>query len=137
MACFIAQLMTILVLNRMAFMIIRQMFHGRLLLSLMLLLLLGNFVSGFRLELMYISLIQNALIINPHIFIFICINLFLKLSFAFCSEDVSFSFSSLCDKKSLAPTHLPCAIQNLISFQWYNTCCTKTRYKIFGLQARK
>ena len=43
----------------MIFVIIWQMFHGRISLSSVLLLLLGNFVSGFRLELMYISLIEN------------------------------------------------------------------------------
>ena len=42
-----------------SFVIIRQMFHGRIYLNLVLLLLLVNFVSGFRLELMYISLIEN------------------------------------------------------------------------------
>ena len=35
------------------------MFHGRISLNLVLLLLLVNFVSGFRLELMYISLIEK------------------------------------------------------------------------------
>ena len=40
-----------------SFGIIWEMFHGRILLNLGLLLLLVNFVSGFRLELMYISLI--------------------------------------------------------------------------------
>ena len=35
------------------------MFHGRISLNLMFLQLLVNFVSGFRLELMYISLIEN------------------------------------------------------------------------------
>ena len=59
MPCFIALLMTILVLIGTDFMIIWEMFHGRISLNLMLLLLLVNFVSGFRLELMYISLIEN------------------------------------------------------------------------------
>ena len=53
---FIACFMIILMLIGMTFVIIREMFHGRISLSLVLLLLLGNFVSGFRLELMYISL---------------------------------------------------------------------------------
>ena len=39
------------------FVIISVMFHGKKSLSLVLLLLLVNFMSGFRLELMYISLI--------------------------------------------------------------------------------
>ena len=54
---FIAYLMTILVLIGMVFVIIWEMFHGRISLNSVLLLLLVNFVSGFRLELMYISLI--------------------------------------------------------------------------------
>ena len=51
------RLMTILVLN--GTMIIWEMFHGRISLNLVLLLLLVNFVSRFKLELMYISLIEN------------------------------------------------------------------------------
>ena len=43
----------------MVFMIIWEMVHGRISLNLVLLLLLVNFVSRFRLELMYISLIEN------------------------------------------------------------------------------
>ena len=39
------------------FVIISVMFHGKISLSLVLLLLLVNFMSGFRLELMYVSLI--------------------------------------------------------------------------------
>ena len=54
---FIACLMTILVLTGMVFVIIWEMFHGRISLNSVLLLLLVNFVSWFRLELMYISLI--------------------------------------------------------------------------------
>ena len=42
--------MTILVQIAMVFMIIKKMFHGRISLELVLLLLLVNFVSGFRLE---------------------------------------------------------------------------------------
>ena len=56
---FIAQLMTIIKLIGMVFMIIWEMFHGRTSLNSVLLLLLVNFVSGFRLELMYISLIVS------------------------------------------------------------------------------
>ena len=57
--CFITWLMTILVLIGMVFMIIREMFYGRISLNSVLLLLLVNFASGFRLELMYISLIVS------------------------------------------------------------------------------
>ena len=51
--------MTILVLIGMVFVIIREMFHGRISLNSVVLLLLINFVSGLRLELMYISLIVS------------------------------------------------------------------------------
>ena len=56
---FIALFITILVLIGMLFMIISKMFHERISLNSVLLLLLVNFVSGFRFELMYISLIKN------------------------------------------------------------------------------
>ena len=54
-----AQLMTILVLIVMVFVIILEMFCGRISLNSVLLLLLENFVSGFRLKLMYIFLIVS------------------------------------------------------------------------------
>ena len=41
-------------------MIIWEMFHGRISLNSLLLLLLVNFVSGFRLELMFMSLIRSS-----------------------------------------------------------------------------
>ena len=46
--------MTILMLIGTVFVIIPEMFHRRISINLMLLLLLVNFVNGFRLELMYI-----------------------------------------------------------------------------------
>ena len=57
--CFIALLMTILMLIEKVFVIIWEMFYGRISLNSVLLLLLANFVSGLRLELMYISLIRS------------------------------------------------------------------------------
>ena len=51
--------LSILVLIGMVFVVIREMFHGKISLNSMLLLLLVNFVIGFRFELMYISLIVN------------------------------------------------------------------------------
>ena len=51
--------MTVLMLMGMVFVIILEMFDGRILLNSEFLLLLVNFVSWFRLELMYISLIKN------------------------------------------------------------------------------
>ena len=56
---FIAQLMTILVLIGMVFMSILEIFHGRTSLSLVFLLYVVNFVSGSRLEVMHVSLIEN------------------------------------------------------------------------------
>ena len=56
---FIAKLMTILVLNGTVFMYIWELLHGRISLNSVLLLLLMNFVSRLRLELMYVSLIIN------------------------------------------------------------------------------
>ena len=56
-SCFIALLMSILVLIGMVFVIIWETFHGRMSLTSVLLLLVVNFFSVFRLELMYISLI--------------------------------------------------------------------------------
>ena len=57
--CFMAQLMTIFVIIGTVFVIIWEMFHGRISLNLVLLLLLVNFVSGSRLELIYMSLIVS------------------------------------------------------------------------------
>ena len=52
-------LLTILMLIGMVFIIISEMFHEWISLNLVFLLLLVNFVSGFRLELMHIALIGN------------------------------------------------------------------------------
>ena len=52
-------LMTILVLNRMAFMIIWEIFHERIFLNSVVLVFLVKFLSGLRLELIYISLIVS------------------------------------------------------------------------------
>ena len=52
--------LTIFVLIGAVFMIIWEMFHGRISLDSVLLLLLVNFVSGFRWELMHISLIESS-----------------------------------------------------------------------------
>ena len=58
-ALFHQNLMTILVLIGTVFVIIWEMFHGRISLKTVLLLLLVNFVSGFRLELIYLSLMVS------------------------------------------------------------------------------
>ena len=59
MSHFITLLMTVLVLIRTVFVIIWEILHGRIYLNSMLVLLLVNFASGFKLELMYISLIEG------------------------------------------------------------------------------
>ena len=64
---FITLLMTILMLIGMVFVIIWEMFHGRTSLNSVLLLLLVNFVSGLRLELMYISLVKSIRSILTHL----------------------------------------------------------------------
>ena len=66
--CFIAYRMAILMLIRMVFVIIWEMFHGRISLNSVLLLLLQNFVSGFRLESMYISHVENLRSSLIHLF---------------------------------------------------------------------
>ena len=58
-ARFTTELITILVLISLVFVIILKMFHGRISLKSVLRLLLMNFVSGLRLELMYVSLIET------------------------------------------------------------------------------
>ena len=64
---FIALLMTILVLIGTVFVIIREMFQGRMPLNLVLLQLLVNFVNGLRLKLMYISLIKSIRLSLTHL----------------------------------------------------------------------
>ena len=63
--------MTILVLTGLIFVIIWEMFHGRIYLTSVLLLLL--LVSGFRLELMYISLIEISGHISLTSMVFSCL----------------------------------------------------------------
>ena len=58
--------MTILVLIGMVFVIIREMFHGRISLNLVPPLLLVNFVSGFRLQLIYIYIPHRKYQVKPH-----------------------------------------------------------------------
>ena len=67
-------------------MIIWEMFHGRISLNLILLLLVVNFVSGFRLEWMYMSLIINtrSSITHPHGFQqFVLLPWLIKIIFLF------------------------------------------------------
>ena len=63
---FTAKLMTILVLVGMIFMIIWEIFHGKKSLHSEILLLLVNFVGGFRLEVVYIA--HHHYKVKPHSF---------------------------------------------------------------------
>ena len=94
-ARFTKQLMTILMLIGMVFVIIREMFHGRISLSSVLLSLLVNFVSGFWLELIYISLIEKirSNLIHLHDFQLLgCCHSSQKLLFSFVPKGQFFSF---------------------------------------------
>ena len=62
---FITLLITILLLIGTVYVILWEIFHGRISLNSAILLLLVNFLSRFRLELMYISLIKSIRYI-PH-----------------------------------------------------------------------
>ena len=69
-----------ILLIEMVFEIIWEMFYGRIYLNSVLLLLLVNFVSKFRLKLMYISLIINL----PCLLVFSCLVLlswFIEITF--------------------------------------------------------
>ena len=73
-------------------MIILEMFHGRISLSLVLLLLLVNFVSGFTLELMYISLIENTRSSLTHLYGFQLLELlsqFIEITFFLCIKRIN------------------------------------------------
>ena len=86
--------MTILVLIGMLFVIIREMFHGRISLDSVLLLLLVNFVSWFRLELMYIPLIES---------------ISSSLTYLSSESKVKFRQASNCCKSILEAAKLACA----------------------------
>ena len=76
--------MTILLLIEMVFLIIWEMLHERTSLSLVLLLVQVNFVSGFRLELfrLYISLIENIRSNLTHLHDFqLLVLLFIEITF--------------------------------------------------------
>ena len=82
--------MTILVLISMVFVIISEMFHGRISLNSVLLLLLVNFVKGFRLEFMYISLTENirSSLIHLHGFqLFVLLPQFIEITFFICTKE--------------------------------------------------
>ena len=120
MPCFIAQLMAIIVLIEMVFMIISEMLCGRISLNSMLLLLLVNFVSGFRLELMYIFLIvsirsslthlhsfQQLVLLLQFIEIFVCLYQQIKSS----EFKLKFRQASNCSKEFVKMPNLQMLIK--------------------------
>ena len=66
MLLFIVQMVIILVLIETIFVIIKEMFHGRMSVKLipLLVVVVVNFVSGSRLELIHISIIINIYDLN-------------------------------------------------------------------------
>ena len=84
--------MTILVLIGTVFMVICEMFYGTIPLNSVLLLLLVNFVSRFRLELMYISLIVSirSSLIHLHGFqLLVLLPWFIEITFFDCMNRVN------------------------------------------------
>ena len=74
------------------YVIIWEMFHGRISLNLVLLLLLVNFVSGFRLELMYISLIESIRSSLTHFHGFqqlVLLPYFIEIPFFVCTKRIN------------------------------------------------
>ena len=68
------------------------MFHGRISLNSVLLLLLVNFVSGFRLELRYISLIENIRSSLTHLHGFqllVLLPQFIEITFFVCNKRIN------------------------------------------------
>ena len=89
---FIAQLMTILRVSRTVFMIILEIFHRRISLKSVLLLLPVNFVSGVGLELMYISLIEGIRSSLTHIHRFqllVLLPQFIEITFFICAKRIN------------------------------------------------
>ena len=88
---FITQVITILVLIGMVSVIIREMFLRRIYLKLVLLLLLVNSLSGFILQLMYISLIVNvrSTLTNFHgLQLLVVLSYLIKFAFFVCTIKV-------------------------------------------------
>ena len=65
------------------------MFHRRISLSLVLLLLLVNFMSGFRLGLMYISLIENIRSSFTHLHGFLLLPQLIEITFFVCIKRIN------------------------------------------------
>ena len=116
--------MTILVLIGTFFLIICEMFHGRIYLNLLLLLLLVNFV--FRLELMYIFLIGNirsSLTYHHGFQLLVLLPQFIEITFLVCSKRINlilrFKQASNCCKKVLEAAKLAYAnkTKESITFQ--------------------
>ena len=98
--------MTILVLIGKVCVIILEMFHRRISLNSVLLLLLVNFVSGFRLEIMYISLLKSIRSRLTHLHGFSC------LRYCQSSKKSLFPFVPKKDKSSKSKVKLRWAINH-------------------------
>ena len=88
--------MTILVRIGIVFVIISEMFHGRVSLNSVLLLLLMNSLSGFILELMYISLIISirSSLTNLHGFqLLVLMPYFIEITFFVCTNRINLFFN--------------------------------------------
>ena len=84
--------MTILVLIEIAFAIMLEILHGRISLNSVVLLLPVNCVSGFRLELMYISLIKSirSNLIYLHGFqLHVLLPQFTEMTFFICTKNIN------------------------------------------------
>ena len=89
MSNFITQLMAIIMLIGMVFMIIWEMFHGRISLSSVLLQLLVNFLSGLWLKLMHISLLENITPSLTHLHgfqVLVLLSQFIEITFFVCTK---------------------------------------------------
>ena len=89
---FIAQLMTILRVSGTVFVIILEIFHRRVSLKSVLLLLPVNFVSRFGLELMYISLIEGirSSLTHTHRFqLLVLLPQFIEITFFICAKRIN------------------------------------------------
>ena len=78
------------------------MFHGRMSLNTVLLLLLETFVSGFRLELMYVSLIVSITLNVTHFHGFqqlVLLPWFIEITFFVCTNRMNYFPESIISQK--------------------------------------
>ena len=95
------------------FVIIWEMFHGRISLNSALLLLLVNFVSGFKLELIYIVIVRSSLTQLLGFWLLVLLPWFIEITFIICINrinllnlKVKFRQASNCCKRVLEAAKL-------------------------------